>query len=65
VLPTIKGRKAVHHAVIYAFQDDTDLLGQMLPVRAPDGFNPNLGTRLAEYTIGNNGDVYADAPPVS
>jgi mono/diheme cytochrome c family protein len=60
VLPTVKGRKAVHHTIVYALQDDKDILNNMLPVRAPDGFNPNLGTRLAEYTIGNNGDVYAD-----
>ena len=60
VLPTVKGRKAVHHTIVYAFQDDKDLLNEMLPVRAPDGFNPNNGTRLAEYTIGNNGDEYAD-----
>jgi hypothetical protein len=60
ILPTVKGRKAVHHTVVYALQDDKELLGQMLPVRAPDGFNPNLGTRLAEYTIGNNGDEYTD-----
>jgi len=60
VLPTVKGRKAVHHAIIYALQDDKELLNEMLPVRAPDGFNANNGTRLAEYTIGNNGDVYAE-----
>ena len=60
VLPTVKGRKAVHHTIVYAFQDDKDLLNEMLPVRTPDGFNPNDGTRLAEYTIGNNGDVYAE-----
>ncbi len=60
VLPTVKGRKAVHHAIVYAFQDDKDILNQMLPVRTPDGFNANNGTRLAEYTIGNNGDIYAD-----
>jgi len=56
----VKGRKAVHHAIVYAFQDDKDILNQMLPVRTPDGFNANNGTRLAEYTIGNNGDIYAD-----
>ena len=33
VLPTVKGRKAVHHAIVYAFQDDKDILNQMLPVR--------------------------------
>jgi hypothetical protein len=60
VLPTVKGRKAVHHTIVYAFQDDKELLNEMLPVRTPDGFNPNNGTRLAEYTIGNNGDVYAE-----
>lgn len=60
VLPTVKGRKAVHHTIVYAYQDDKDILNAMLPVRAPDGFNANAGTRLAEYTIGNNGDVYAD-----
>ena len=60
VLPTVKGRKAVHHTIVYAFQDDKELLNEMLPVRTPDGFNANNGTRLAEYTIGNNGDVYAD-----
>jgi len=60
VLPTVKGRKAVHHTIVYAIQDDKDLLNEMLPVRTPDGFNANNGTRLAEYTIGNNGDIYAD-----
>ncbi len=60
VLPTVKGRKAVHHTIVYAFQDDKELLNEMLPVRTPDGFNANNGTRLAEYTIGNNGDVYAE-----
>ncbi len=60
VLPTVKGRKAVHHTIVYSLQDDKDILNAMLPVRAPDGFNANLGTRLAEYTIGNNGDLYAD-----
>ncbi len=60
VLPTVKGRKAVHHAIVYALQDDAAELNAMLPVRAPDGFNANLGTRLAEYTIGNNGDLYLD-----
>ena len=60
LLPTVKGRKAVHHTIVYALQDDKEILNAMLPVRTPDGFNPNAGTRLAEYTIGNNGDVYAD-----
>jgi len=60
VLPTVKGRKAVHHTIVYAIQDDKELLNEMLPVRTPDGFNANNGTRLAEYTIGNNGDIYAD-----
>ncbi|HEV3063211.1 MAG TPA: hypothetical protein VGY48_33505, partial [Vicinamibacterales bacterium] len=60
VLPSVKGRKAVHHTIVYALQDDAAELNAMLPVRAPDGFNPNLGTRLAEYTIGNNGDLYLD-----
>ena len=60
VLPTVKGRKAVHHTIVYAFQDDKEILNAMLPVRTPDGFNANNGTRLAEYTIGNNGDVYAE-----
>jgi len=60
VLPTVKGRRAVHHAIVYSLQDDKDLLKEMLPVRPPDGFNPNNGTRLAEYTIGNNGDIYND-----
>jgi len=60
VLPTVKGRKAVHHSIVYAFQDDKDILNQMLPVRPPDGFNAANGTRLAEYTIGNNGDIYND-----
>jgi hypothetical protein len=60
VLPTVKGRKAVHHTIVYSLQDDKEILNQMLPVRAPDGFNSNVGTRLAEYTIGNNGDVYTD-----
>jgi len=60
VLPTVKGRKAVHHTIVYAFQDDKDILNELLPVHTPDGFNPNAGTRLAEYTIGNNGDIYAD-----
>jgi hypothetical protein len=60
VLPTVKGRKAVHHAIVYSLQDDKDLLNELLPVRPPDGFNPNNGTRLAEYTIGNNGDIYND-----
>jgi hypothetical protein len=60
VLPTVKGRKAVHHSIVYAFQDDKEVLNQMLPVRPPDGFNAANGTRLAEYTIGNNGDIYND-----
>jgi hypothetical protein len=60
VLPTVKGRKAVHHTIVYAIQDDKEVLNELLPVRPPDGFNPNNGTRLAEYTIGNNGDIYAD-----
>src|SRR5262245_45747946 len=60
VLPTVKGRRAVHHAIVYSFQDDKELLAELLPVRPPDGFNPNNGTRLAEYTIGNNGDIYND-----
>ena len=60
LLPTVKGRKAVHHTIVYALQDDKEILNAMLPIRTPDGFNPNAGTRLAEYTIGNNGDVYAD-----
>ena len=60
VLPTVKGRKAVHHTIVYAIQDDKEILNEMLPVRTPDGFNANNGTRLAEYTIGNNGDIYAD-----
>ena len=60
VMPTVKGRKAVHHTIVYAFQDDKAILDAMLPVRTPDGFNANNGTRLAEYTIGNNGDVYAE-----
>jgi hypothetical protein len=60
VLPTVKGRKAVHHTIVYAIQDDKQILSEMLPVRTPDGFNANNGTRLAEYTIGNNGDIYAD-----
>src|SRR4029078_11762211 len=46
VLPTVKGRRAVHHAIVYSLQDDKDLLKEMLPVRPPDGFNPNNGTRL-------------------
>ena len=50
----------VTNAIVYSLQDDRDLLNEMLPVRPPDGFNQNNGTRLAEYTIGNNGDVYAD-----
>jgi hypothetical protein len=60
VLPTVKGRRAVHHAIVYAFQDDKAILNELLPVHTPDGFNANNGTRLAEYTIGNNGDIYAD-----
>jgi hypothetical protein len=60
VLPTVKGRRAVHHAIVYSIQDDKEQLNELLPVRTPDGFNPNNGTRLAEYTIGNNGDIYAD-----
>jgi hypothetical protein len=60
VLPTVKGRRAVHHAIVYSIQDDKEQLNALLPVRTPDGFNPNNGTRLAEYPIGNNGDVYAD-----
>jgi hypothetical protein len=60
ILPSAKGRKAVHHTVVYAIQDDALELNAMLPVRPPDGFNASLGTRLAEYTIGNNGDLYLE-----
>ena len=51
--------RVVHHAIVYAVQDDEDELNRLASERELDGFS-SRGTRLIDYAIGNLGDVYEE-----
>jgi hypothetical protein len=65
VKPSRPGRKAVHHIIVYAIQDDAEYVGADRverdddPSRVDAEGNP-WGSLLIEYAVGKTGDIYAD-----
>ncbi len=65
VKPSVEGRESVHHAMVYAIQDDADYIGED---RVEGDDDPNrvdssgnkMGSMLIEYAVGNTGDIYRD-----